>query len=97
MDSVEKAGQFVQERKALIAKLAVEYDEACEQNLEFLISQFPKADFNMDTINAVMDKCAAFDAKWTQVSLDNKVFAGAIPLSMSTSRCLWQVYRGMTF
>lgn len=76
MTSAEEAAQFVQERKAMIAKYAMDYDQEYKQNLESLMTKFPKTEFNMDTINKVMDECVEFDRKWNQIALDNKVFAG---------------------
>jgi len=76
MTSPEEAAQFVQERKALIAKFVTDYDREYKQNLESLMAQFPKGAFDMDAINKAMDVSAEFDQRWNQIGLDYKVFAG---------------------
>ena len=88
MESAEQARDFVQERKELIAKLAVEYETATKESLRSLLMKFPKGEFSEQAVDEAMDIWAEFDREWAQVSTDNKVFAGnaLTPLSLSDAK-----------
>lgn len=75
MDSKEDAAKFVQERKALIEKMANEYEENFKETVKMVLSRFPKK-FDMDSINAAMDIFAENDASASQKGKESKIFAG---------------------
>ena len=77
MSSAEEAAAYVQERKTLIGKLTIEYEEDYKKQLMSTLAQFPPGEFNMANIDRALDMCAEFDQKWNQTGIDNRLFAGA--------------------
>ena len=85
MPSAEEAAAFVQERKALVGKLTVEYEADHDKQLMSTLAQFPPGEFNMANIDRALDMRAEVDQKWSQIGIENRLFAGAYLLQQKWS------------